>query len=585
MAFGAAPNHIGFGVLVPHPTWCGRFRLTERLKLWMPWASAHGALLMGAGAVRDLSFIIILLVITCFLGFFGLGKMALTDPDETFYAQTAKEMISRGEWVTPFIFGKPQFEKPIFYYWLVIISYMIFGITEFAARFPSAVFGIIGIIGTYYLGRLLFSKTCGFFAGLVLATSMLYVVFSRACVTDMVLTTFILLCMLFFLLGQVRGKAVCYIASSVMAALAVLTKGPIGLFIPAVVAALYITFTRGWKKTFSKVPLFWCIVVFLAVSLPWYIAVTRMHGSLFIDEFFGFHNVTRFLEAEHVIGTSPFFYIPVVIGGFYPWSIFFLFGSWDMYKKGEAASPVKSAGLFLAIWFLTVFLFFSLSSTKLVTYIFPLFPVMAVVTGRFWEKFLLAEEAQRTVRKEMNIAYSIFAATSFIALVAVYFVVKNEYPQALKGLLASELLFALLLAVSVLFFIKRKGMLSFASVILTIMVTTIPVIRYILPVVEEHESSKALSLKIKDLSKGTEPLGGECDHRRGIAFYADRTDIVDIHSYSDLGEFISRKERVWGIIQKKHYNQMKESKRGARLEAPFQSGEYVIITNKAFTGD
>ena len=114
----------------------------------------------------DSRFIIILLIVCSFLFFFALGRMALTDPDETFYAETAREMVNEGEWITPLIFGKTQFEKPIFYFWLVVSSYKIFGINEFAARFPSAVFGLIGVLGIYYLGRLLFSRACGLLSGL-----------------------------------------------------------------------------------------------------------------------------------------------------------------------------------------------------------------------------------------------------------------------------------------------------------------------------------------------------------------------------------------------------------------------------------
>ena len=108
--------------------------------------------------MRDLCFVLLLVAAALFLFFYGLGDMALTDPDETFYAQTAREMLDAGDWTTPVIFGKPQFEKPAFYYWLVMISYMIFGVGEFAARLPSAIFGIAGVIGVYFLGRLFFSK-------------------------------------------------------------------------------------------------------------------------------------------------------------------------------------------------------------------------------------------------------------------------------------------------------------------------------------------------------------------------------------------------------------------------------------------
>ena len=139
----------------------------------------------------------VLLALCAFLFFFRLGSMALTDPDETFYAQTAKEMLNRGEWTTPYLYGKPQFEKPILIYWLIESSYKAFGVNEAAARLPSAVFGLLGVIAIYLLGTLLFDKRAGFLSALILATNVEYIILSRACITDMVLTVLMLLGALF----------------------------------------------------------------------------------------------------------------------------------------------------------------------------------------------------------------------------------------------------------------------------------------------------------------------------------------------------------------------------------------------------
>ncbi|RKY41460.1 MAG: hypothetical protein DRP85_06290 [Candidatus Makaraimicrobium thalassicum] len=531
---------------------------------------------------RDSRFVLILLAVAMVLFFFGLGDMALTDPDETFYAQTAREMINAGEWITPTIFGSPQFEKPVFYYWLVAASYGVFGINEFAARFPSALFGIAGVIGVYFLGRLFFSPLCGFFSGLILATCVQYIVLSRACVTDMVLAVFILFCLLFFLLGWTTGKRAHYLISSVMAALAVMTKGPIGLFIPGAVVILYVIFSRQWKGLRS-IPAGWCVLVFLAVCLPWYLAVTRVHGSAFIGEFFGFQNVTRFLKPEHRIGISPFYYIPVIIGGFFPWSLFLPLGAWALYKEREGACRVKAHRAFFVIWFLAVFLFFSVSRTKLVTYIFPLFPVMAVVTGRFWERFAKSGGEDRSLRRYMNISYYIFAVSGFLALAGIYLFVRHEYAQALAGVALTEAVFAVGLLLSLLLFLRGRKGLSFLSIVSAVMLLSVPLVRFVLPVIEEFESSKAVSCRVKELSTAAEAVGGESDTRRGIAFYTGRIDIEDIHSYREMNDFISRKGRVWGIVKRKHYDKLR-SARPAEISKPvFQAGEKVVFTNRPFS--
>jgi len=529
--------------------------------------------------MKDARLILILLAFTLFLFFYGLGNTALTDPDETFYAQTAKEMLDGGDWLTPVIFGQPQFEKPAFYYWLIMLSYKAFGVNEFAARFPSVIFGIAGVIGIYFLGRLLFSRRCGFFSGLVLATSAQYIVLARGCVTDMVLSVFILYCMLFFLLGAAGGKKAYFVLASVMAALAVLTKGPIGLFIPGMAVLLYLSIARQWG-VLKKVPFFSCLAAFLAVALPWYILAIWAHGSAFIDEFFLFRNVTRFMEPEHSHSASPFFYIPVLLVGFFPWSPFLPLGAWRIFREGPWDNRVKGQGIFLAGWFLVVFIFFSVSGTKLVTYILPLYPVAALVVARFWENFIEAGERDPALRKYMDISYAAFVSLSAIALVGLIIVVNRKYHQGLFGVAMAEAVFAAGLGVSAFFYLRGRKAGSFYALPVTVLLLCFPLVLSIMPVIEEYETSKAISLKFTELAKPGEPLGAECDHRRGVAFYSGRTEVVDIHPYHELNNFVARKQRVWGIIQRKHYDQLRAEVGAAVQDPVFESGEYVLITNK-----
>lgn len=532
--------------------------------------------------MRDSHYILILLAVTIFLFFFNLGNIALTDPDETFYAQTAKEMTTEGEWVTPLIFGEPQFEKPILYYWLIISSYKFFGINEFAARFPSAVFGLIGIMGIYFLGRTLFSKECGFFSGVILATSMQYLVLARGCVTDMVLGTFILLTLLFFILGWMREKRYWYFLSAVSVALAVLTKGPIGLLIPGLTVLIYVAISREWKK-FWKIPFLWCIAIFILTGLPWYIAVTRVHGVAFIGEFFGFQNVTRFIHPEHRIGSSPFFYIPIIIAGFFPWSMFFPASLWDMRRTRAASSSLKRTGLFLAVWFGVVFIFFSVSRTKLVTYIFPLYPVMAILAARLFERFIaLKKESDAKLFIFMKWSYISLVAFGIAAVITAVAIAYDEYGTGLMMAIAGgcAFIFTVGAGFSLVMFLKDRKQASFFSIALTVLVFMVPLTLFLLPEVEAYETNKALAVKLKSLALPTEAVGGECDHRRGIAFYSDRIDVEDVHPYHDFKMFLERKDRVWGIIQKKHYDQYRKEKPDRFVEEVEWSGKYVLITNQ-----
>lgn len=530
--------------------------------------------------MRTSHYILILLAFSTFIFAFGLGNMALTDPDESFYAETAREMLQENEWVTPMIFGKPQFEKPILYYWLIAISYKLFGINEFAARFPSAVFAVLGIVGIFYLGRLLFSSLCGFLSALITATNVQYIVFGRACVTDVVLSVFLLYAFLFALMGWADKTKGYFFLSAIMVGLGVLTKGPIALFIFAAVIFLYLIFGKQFGKL-KEVPITLSILAMLAVVLPWYIMVYKANGSVFINEFFGFQNLTRFTHPEHRIGDTPFFYIPVILGGFAPWSIFLPFAAWRFFKKDKKESKVEAYKVFFAAWFLVVFLFFSISRTKLVTYIFPLFPVLSIMVGRFWEVFLINGEERAKLLKPMNVMYSILFLITLVGMAAAFMVIAYKgYTQAIVPALVSEGVFLIGIVIATVLHFNKKYFPSFIAINATLFCLTIPIVLLVLPVVGRHESSKDVCLRLNELMKPGEALGGECDQRRGLAFYTGITDIVDIHPYQEKKNFVNRDERVWGVIKLKHYNQLKEEK-GAFLPPPvYIQGKRVIITNK-----
>jgi 4-amino-4-deoxy-L-arabinose transferase-like glycosyltransferase len=533
--------------------------------------------------------LLLLAALSSVLFFTRLGGLALTEPDETFYAQTAKEMLAADDWVTPRIFGKPQFEKPVLYYWLVMASYTAFGISEFSARFPSAVFSIFGVFGVFLLGKLLYSRLTGFLSAVVIATSIIYIVVGKACVTDTVLTVFILYTFYFFMAGWSSGKRLYYYAASASAALAVLTKGPIGLFIAGAVVLLYLAFTGEIRFIFKKVPIFKILLFFLAIALPWYVLAYWANGNIFIDEFFGFHNITRFTQPEHKIGDTPFFYLPVAIGGIFPWSVFFPFAAWCMYKKnkdapgslGESKAAIKAPKVFLAAWFLLVLLFFSISRTKLVTYILPLFPAMALITGRFWEKAITGYEKGISAGKQMKWAFGVSSLITLLGLCGLGFFLLQRFPyrDVFKGFFIGSGAFIVSILAGWYFLRQRKILAVFLSIAFSVVLVMPAITVYIFPVIEKYESRKALALKVKELAMPNEKIGAECDHRRGIAFYSDRVDIEDIDVVEKQAEFFSRKERVWGVLKMPHYNDLKERLKENSPIVVKRSGKHVLLTN------
>jgi len=224
------------------------------------------------------------------------------------------------------------------------------------------------------------------------------------------------------------------------------------------------------------------------------------------------------------------------------------------------------------------------SKTKLVTYVLPLFPVLAIVIARFWEIAITGGCGHKT-RRAMNAAYLVFIVLTFAGLIGSYLFARYEYVGAAKYVLLCGGFFCVGTLLSIFFFVRDKKLLSFFAIVLSVILIIDPLVKGVLPFVEAHESSKYLALKVKEMAREDEPIGGESDHRRGVAFYTDRTDIKDIHPYSDLVEFVSLKKRVWGIVQVKHYKQLKEQRKDLYVETVLESGKYVIITNKPYRSE
>ncbi|MBC8015170.1 MAG: glycosyltransferase family 39 protein, partial [Sporomusaceae bacterium] len=324
-------------------------------------------------------------IISIVILFFNLGGIPLLDPDEPVYAETPKEMMAFDEFISPRIYGEYWYDKPPMYYWLVAASYKIFGITEFAARFPSAVLAVACTLAVYLSGRRLFNERAGMAGALVLTTSIEFFYLGKAAVTDMTL----LLCLTISLLAFIEKR---YYLAYLFAGLATVTKGPIGLLFPGAIVFSYILVTRNWSLMKSmKIPS--GLLLYAIVALPWYVAMYSLHGSAFIDTFLGFHNLTRFTSPEHPEVVLWYYYIPVLMIGFFPWTSIMLQSMWTSLTKSRQDF---SALLFLNIWAIVIFIFFTISQTKLVSYILPMYPPLAMIVGWYIDRLWIASNRQRS---------------------------------------------------------------------------------------------------------------------------------------------------------------------------------------------
>ncbi|MDP8219179.1 MAG: glycosyltransferase family 39 protein, partial [Candidatus Theseobacter exili] len=346
--------------------------------------------------------IIIIGFISAIIIFLRLGSSPLLDPDEPRYAETARQMLITGDWVTPRFNGDVRWDKPPLFYWLVGFSYKLFGVSEWAARFPAALLGFLGIFITYWIGYFIWGRRTGFFSGLILATSLEYILVARLSITDMTLTFFILASLAFYLKTRGGDRRFAF-WFWIVCALAVLTKGPIGILLPFLI--IVVDTLISWKyKNLSCLVSAEGILAFLIIALSWFFVEASIHGREYLEYFFLEHNLGRF-TADSLGHTNPvYFFIPVLAAGFFPW-VFFLPRA-IFQRCGGSDEAVIDGSRFILVWMLAVFIFFSLSTQKVVTYILPLYPAVALLVGN-----LFAE----VIKNKKNLILEILLVVSFFS--------------------------------------------------------------------------------------------------------------------------------------------------------------------------
>ena len=341
------------------------------------------------------------LVGLAFLTFFaGLGRPAITDSDEAFYAQAGREMVESGDWVTPRYNGEYRFEKPVLFYWLVAIAYLPAGAGEFAARLPSALAGLGLVLIAFACARRWYDDETALLAGAVTATSFGYVAAARQALPDLALACFITAATwaAFEALAAPRPPGTrrwgWLAAAGAALAAAFLTKGPVGVVLPALAVgppAVWRCITEGRSRTEGAGPFLARLageagllaVICVALTLPWFAAMTATHGVAYLDRFFIGENVARFATDRYQNDPRPFwFYLPIVIGGLFPWSPLMLVFRRPLRGMLARVRRMGSTEVWLVLWALAPLVFYSLSVGKQPRYVLPVLPPLAILLAR-----------------------------------------------------------------------------------------------------------------------------------------------------------------------------------------------------------
>ena len=371
--------------------------------------------------------LILLATVSFVLIFINLGTNHLIPWDEAIYAKVASNIVDSGDFLTlRWKSDAPWFEKPPLYFWIsAILLRVIPDDPELAVRLPSAIAGFFSVLVTYFFGKRLFGKTAGFISGLALLTSFHFLYYSRLGMLDVACTFFILASLYFYHLGMsalsARRKYMNYALSGLFFGLAVLTKGVIGLF-PLIIIILYQATTIAYElvkwrrlpKTFkgSMYGLALTLFTSLIVFLPWHLKMYQLYGNEFVGAYLGYHVVERAtMEVEDK--TAPlFWYVTVLKVSMRLWFIALLpaivFGLYSVLKRTGDRRNLW----FVAVWALAVFILLSMARSKLVWYIMPIYPALAIVVGYFYSSALSFVDRKLSVLK--------FVTSFQIKAVAIY---------------------------------------------------------------------------------------------------------------------------------------------------------------------
>lgn len=305
------------------------------------------------------------------------SQIPITDPVESNYALTAKEMLMSQDLISPRIYGDYWYDKPVMIYWLIAFSYKLFGINECAARLPSAILSAASVVYIYwFVQRIFTSSRAALFSALVLATSLEYWVLARMIITDAALFLFSSISLSVFYLGIRENKNIYYILAYVFAGLAVLTKGPIGIVMPGLIVFSYILVKRQWFL-FKKLFILPGLLIFLAVAGPWYFLMYHLHGKEFVDTFLGLHNYLRATVSEHPRDNVFYYYLVLFPLSLLPWTgVFFKSLVLSSYR-----SSINSVLTYALVWMSVTVGFYTMMATKYPTYVFPASFPAAVLIG------------------------------------------------------------------------------------------------------------------------------------------------------------------------------------------------------------
>jgi len=519
--------------------------------------------------------VFVLIVAVLYCG--ALNRLSLTDPDEVFYSQTAKEMLQQSSYVTPLIFGHPQYEKPPLFYWLLIAAFKIAGVTRAAARFVPSLCGLLGIVATFLFCRRVFNPEIAWLAGILLATSAIYLAMSEAVLTDITLSLLMMVAFYGFYLWTLERRDLHLYLFGVAAALAVLTKGPVAIVILFPATVLYLLLLREFTLLRHYLIHPW-VLLFGVVCAPWYADIMARDGKAFFGEFIVHDNIDRIFHAEHQNFDHWWFYFATAAAGLFPWTF-------ELMMMGRGWKRYKREHLYFLIWFAVTFTVFEIARSKLASYILPLIPALVIP--------LAISLSSVRLRLSSKAVLSVMQLLSGIALVVLPSMVTREYRDITTAGAVNGIRFfgGVLIACSVLLWrgrIKEAILTKACGVV-------------ILVILLGSGMTVALDRSVADAFigdiVGQEHYGGQTivtdrHYARGVYFYTGNPVVVMDHnpqpfwsphpiaimsSHAEIERFFGSRDRVLCVVDAAHAQELDRMFEGRRVSRRIANDGYKVV--------
>jgi len=334
-----------------------------------------------------------------------LGSAPLANPDEGRYAEVPREMIASGDWVTPRLNGVPYFEKPPLMYWAIALCEQCLGPSEWSVRLAPSVFALIGILTAYGAARRIYGRDAGIWTAVVLGTSLLYIALSRLLLLDMAVSVLMSATLFCFILGVSEPpgprRRWLFYGLYASAALATLTKGLMGFLVTGAVMLLWLVLFGQWKRL-RPMHLPTGILLFLAIAAPWHLLVSGRNPG-WAHFYLVYEHWERFTSPGHARTAPVWIFVPIVLLGLFPWTGFLLCSLQGALAGGWARRRENAEAWFFATWAAFIFLFFSVSQSKLIPYILPVFPPIAVLMGRWLAVTLASPDAFPMMQRGLRV--------------------------------------------------------------------------------------------------------------------------------------------------------------------------------------